>query len=186
MVGAWLYHQCPEMPEGDLTRMRSALVHTEKLAEFARKLDLGGAIRLGRGETQSGGNQRDALLCDTFEALVGAIYVDGGIDRVSSFIDPILEAAADDLLVNQKIDDPKSLFQEWAQAKLFYTPKYVTLNVSGPDHSREFEVDVTVNDAVYGNGKGTSKHAATKAAAQDALNRLGIVSSVFQNTGEDF
>ncbi|NTW44050.1 MAG: ribonuclease III, partial [Anaerolineaceae bacterium] len=77
VVGAWLYHRYPEMPEGDLTRMRSALVHTEQLAEFAVKIDLGRSMRLGRGEAQAGGRTRPALLCDTFEALIGALYLDG-------------------------------------------------------------------------------------------------------------
>src|SRR5512136_786819 len=78
-VGAWLYQHFPEMAEGDLTRMRSALVHTERLAEFARRIDLGRAIHLGRGEVQAGGQDKDALLCDTFEAVVGALYLSAGI-----------------------------------------------------------------------------------------------------------
>ena len=82
MVGAWLYNRYPEMPEGDLTRMRSALVHTQQLAEFAAKINLGNALRLGRGEIQGGGRHRPALLCDTFEALVGAIYLDQGINAL--------------------------------------------------------------------------------------------------------
>ena len=82
VVGAWLYHRYPEMPEGDLTRMRSGLVYTEQLAEFARKIQLGNAMRLGRGETQSGGRSRSALLCDTFEALIGALYLDCSIEKV--------------------------------------------------------------------------------------------------------
>lgn len=79
LVAVWLYHRYPEMPEGDLTRMRSALVHTEQLAEFARRIGLGRALRLGRGEAQAGGRDRPSLLCDTFEALIGAIYLDQGL-----------------------------------------------------------------------------------------------------------
>ncbi len=77
VVGAWLYQHFPEMAEGDLTRMRSALVHTERLADFARQIDLGRAIHLGRGEIQAGGQDKDALLCDTFEAIIGALYLLG-------------------------------------------------------------------------------------------------------------
>ncbi len=88
IVGAWLYNRYPEMAEGDLTRMRSALVHTERFAEFARELDLGQAMRLGRGESQGGGRERDALLCDTFEAMIGALYLDCGIDAVKKFTAP--------------------------------------------------------------------------------------------------
>jgi hypothetical protein len=82
VVGAWLYNRYPEMPEGDLTRMRSALVYTEQLAEFGRQIELGKAMRLGRGEAQAGGRARSALLCDTFEAVIGALYLDAGIDAV--------------------------------------------------------------------------------------------------------
>jgi ribonuclease III len=174
VVGAWLYRRYPEMPEGDLTRMRSGLVYTEQLAEFARKLHLGNAMRLGRGETQSGGRNRSALLCDTFEAVIGALYLDAEIEQVMRFIEPLLIEAADEMLSNNKIDDPKSLFQEWAQAQHGATPQYVTRNSSGPDHSKVFEVDVLVNGEIFGSGIGHSKQLATKAAATDAIVRQKI------------
>jgi len=174
IVGAWLYHRYPEMPEGDLTRMRSGLVYTEQLAVFARKLHLGDAMRLGRGETQGGGRNRSALLCDTFEAVIGALYLDTSIEQVTTFLEPLLVEAADDMLSNNKMDDPKSLFQEWSQAQLGATPLYVTRNTSGPDHSKVFEVDVLVNGDVFGSGSGHSKQAATKAAAADAIIRQNI------------
>jgi ribonuclease III len=174
MVGAWLYNRYPEMPEGDLTRMRSALVHTEQLAEFARKVKLGNAMRLGRGETIGGGRGRDALLCDTFEAVVGAIYLDHGIVGVEAFINPFLLEVADIILINGKSEDPKSLFQEWAQSQGFSAPSYITRSSSGPDHSKEFVVDVLVNGEVYGSGTGHSKQAATKNAAQNVLIKMGL------------
>jgi ribonuclease-3 len=174
MVGAWLYNRCPEMPEGDLTRLRSALVYTEQLAEFARKLGLGRAMRLGRGEIQAGGRERAVLLCDTFEGLIGALYLDSGLDAVRNFISPLLEEAADDALINHKIEDPKSRFQEWAQAQGYPTPQYVTRSATGPDHSKFFEVDVVSNGEIFGSGTGHSKNIAAKSAAQDALRRLGI------------
>lgn len=175
VVGAWLYNKYPEMPEGDLTRMRSALVHTEQLAEFAKQIDLGNALRLGKGESQAGGRFRPALLCDAFEALVGAVYLDSGIDAVWSFIAPLLEASVEDILINHKTEDPKSLFQEWAQAQGFSTPEYITRKTTGPDHSKVFEVDVLVNGQVFGSGSGHGKQAATKSAARDALLRLGMI-----------
>ena len=107
MVGEWLYHRFPEMPEGDLTRMRSALVHTEQLAEFARQLDLGRGLRLGRGEVISGGRSRDALLCDEFEALVGALYLDAGLSSVEKFVYPLLESAAEDIIRQPQNRRPK-------------------------------------------------------------------------------
>jgi ribonuclease-3 len=172
VVGAWLYNQYPEMPEGDLTRLRSALVYTDSLAGFAQQLGMGAAMRLGRGEIQGGGNERRPLLCDTFEALVGAIYLDQGITAVQNFMSKLLIAGAEDAIVNHKTEDPKSMLQEWVQAQGYTTPKYVTRSVTGPDHSRLFTVDVIVDDQVYGSGSGLSKQIATKDAARDALERL--------------
>lgn len=174
IVGAWLYHRYPEMPEGDLTRMRSALVHTEQLAEFARQIHLGSAMRLGRGESQGGGRDRSALLCDTFEAVIGAIFIEKGIEGVRNFISPLLEEASEYILLNRKNEDPKSLFQEWAQSQGHSAPRYVTRSATGPDHSKIFEVDVEVNGESFGTGKGHSKQAAAKAAAQDALRKLNL------------
>ncbi len=175
VVGAWLYNHFPEMPEGDLTRMRSALVHTEQLAEFARQIDLGAAMRLGRGELQAGGRERSALLCDTFEAVIGAIYLHAGISAVLVFIGPLLESASEEILINHKNEDPKSQLQEWAQAQGYLAPQYHTRSASGPDHAKSFEVDVLINGKVYGSGVGHSKQSAAKEAAQCALQSLGLL-----------
>lgn len=175
IVGVWLYHHYPEMAEGELTRMRSALVHTEQLAVFARKIRLGDAMRLGRGEVQAGGRNRSALLCDTFEAVVGALYLDSGIDAVNDFMHPLLQEAADDILVNHKNEDPKSLLQEWAQSQGYQAPLYITRSAYGPDHSKIFDLEVLIAGTPYGNGSGPSKSAAAKAAARMALIKLGLV-----------
>lgn len=177
VVGAWLYNRYPEMPEGDLTRMRSALVYNDQLAEFGRQISLGSAMRLGRGETQAGGRDRSTLLCDTFEAVIGALYLDAGIDAVLDFVGPLLDAAADDILVSRKAEDPKSMFQEWSQSEGHGAPQYVIRSVAGPDHSRVFEVDATAGGEVYGSGQGGSKQTAAKAAARDALIKLGRLSA---------
>lgn len=175
IVGVWLYHHYPEMAEGDLTRMRSALVHTEQLAVFARKVKLGDAMRLGRGEVQAGGQNRSALLCDTFEAVVGALYLDSGIDAVNTFMHPLLQEASEDILVNHKNEDPKSLLQEWAQSQGFQAPLYITRSAHGPDHSKIFELEVVIAGNIYGSGTGPSKSTAAKAAARVALLKLGLV-----------
>ncbi len=175
IVGVWLYHHYPEMAEGDLTRMRSALVHTEQLAVFARKVKLGDAMRLGRGEVQAGGQNRSALLCDTFEAVVGALYLDSGIDAVNIFMHPLLQEASEDILVNHKNEDPKSLLQEWAQSQGFQAPLYITRSAHGPDHSKIFELEVVIAGNIYGTGTGPSKSTAAKAAARVALLKLGLV-----------
>lgn len=174
VVGAWLYNRYPEMPEGDLTRMRSALVYTEQLAEFGREIELGKAMRLGRGEAHAGGRARSALLCDTFEAVIGALYLVAGIDGVLTFISPLLEDASDEILAERKTEDPKSQFQEWAQSHGFTAPQYVTRSAVGPDHSKVFEVDAVVNGQVYGTGSGHSKQEAAKSAAREALRTLGM------------
>jgi ribonuclease III len=175
VVGAWLYNRYPEMPEGDLTRMRSALVYTESLAVFGRQINLGNAMRLGRGETQAGGKDRSALLCDTFEAVIGALYLDAGIDAVLNFMSPLLDIASDEVLALRKTEDPKSLFQEWAQSEGYSAPQYVTRSAMGPDHSKLFEVEAMVNGKVFGSGTGNSKQAAAKAAAKDALLKIGLI-----------
>jgi ribonuclease-3 len=175
LVANWVYQRFPEMSEGDLTRMRSALVHTEQLAIFARKIDLGRAMRLGRGEIQNGGSDRSALLCDTFEALVGALFLETDFATVTSFISGLLDDAINDILTNFEITDPKSLLQEWAQGQGFEAPKYKTKTTKGPEHRKVFSVDVLINEKNYGSGEGYSKQSAEKNAAQHALQQLGIL-----------
>ena len=174
LVGAWLYNRFPEMREGGLTRMRSALVRTEQLAEFARQINLGAAIHLGRGEVQAGGRNRQALLCACFEALVGALYLDAGFDTVLDFIKPMLESASTQILLEHKDRDPKSYLQEIVQADGNDPPQYRTISATGPDHMKTFKVEVLVNGKVYGNGVGHSKRSATKSAAREALDYLGL------------
>ncbi|GAB4504749.1 MAG: ribonuclease III [Anaerolineales bacterium] len=174
VVGDWVYHHCPEMPEGDLTRLRSALVRTEMLASFARQLNLGAALRLGRGELASGGRERDTLLCAAFEAVVGALYLDVGIPAVQRFVEPLIDNVRERVLDRAEIFDPKSTLQEWAQAQKWGTPHYYTVETSGPDHARTFVVEVRINDQAYGRGSGPSKHLAAQNAAQAALQALGL------------
>jgi ribonuclease-3 len=169
LVGAWLYNHFPEMAEGELTRLRSALVRTEQLADFAEQIDLGSVMRLGRGEDEGGGRRRPALLCGTFEALVGALYLDAGMDAVQTFIEPFLKDGVIEILAEHKDRDPKSLLQEWVQSQGFGPPIYNTVSSSGPEHNKIFEVEVIVTGKPYGRGRGRSKQAAAKAAARQAL-----------------
>ncbi|MFT3893913.1 MAG: ribonuclease III [Anaerolineales bacterium] len=172
IVGAWVYNRFPEMPEGDLTKMRSALVRNDQLAVFARKLNLGAALRLGRGEFVSGGHSRDGLLGSAFEALIGALYLDSGLSAVEAFVNPMLELERESVL--SRIHDPKSQLQEWAQAQKLGAPHYKTVSMSGPDHAKQFEVDVEIGGQVVGRGHGSSKHLAEHHAAQNALTSLGL------------
>ena len=174
LVGAWLYNRFPEMAEGALTRLRSALVRTEQLADFALRIDLGSVMRLGRGEADSGGRQRLALLCATFEALIGALYLDQGVEAVIDFVEPLLETVANQIVGSGNIQDPKSQLQEWTQARGLGAPTYQTAAAHGPDHAKIFEVEVFVSGNKYGHGTGNSKQSAAKAAAQEAMQSLGI------------
>jgi ribonuclease-3 len=173
VVGAWVFHRFPEMPEGDLTKIRSALVRNERLAVFARQLELGRGMRLGRGEVSSGGRDREALLGATFEAIVGALYLEAGLISVEAWVNPLLENARETVL--NEIQDPKSQLQEWTQAEKIGTPAYQVVGTHGPDHARTFDVRVAVGEKVYGVGSGPSKQAAEQAAAADALARLALI-----------
>lgn len=172
VVGAWLYNRFPEKSEGELTRFRAALVRTETLAVFAQRIDLGRALRLGRGEEDSGGRQRAAMLCAAFEAIIGALYLDQGIPAVEAFVARLLEPAVREVILNNHDRDPKSRLQEWAQGRGYRPPLYRIVTELGPDHDKQFIVEVVVNNQVLGEGRGPSKQAASKLAAQMALEHL--------------
>ena len=171
VTGSYLYHHFPEMQEGRLTRLRSALVRTEQLAVFAQALDLGAMMHLGRGE-EDAGRLRPTLLCATFEAVIGAYYLDSGIEAVRAFVEPLFEPAARQILAAERDQDAKSLFQEWAQATLGQTPRYFDVAATGPDHDKTFTVEARVGDEVYGTGTGHNKQAAAQAAAREALKKV--------------
>lgn len=175
IVAEWLYHQYPEKPEGDLTRLRAALVYTDQLASFAKQINLGQALRLGRGEVQAGGRERPTLLCDAFEALVGALYLQGGIDAVKHFMVPLLQDVVDEIFKNHMDEDTKSRLQEWSQGNGFLSPKYVLVSEEGPDHEKKFEMEVRIGNKAYGRGIGSSKQSAEKAAAREALINIGVL-----------
>jgi len=166
---AWLYQRFPELDEGELTRLRSSLVRTEQLAEFARELGLGEVVLLGRGEDASGGRQRPALLCDVFEAFVGAIYLAGGPEAVARFMEPRFERGVTRALEDGSLIDPRSRLQIWAQAEWNATPRYTTVDTRGPDHAREFVVEVVVGEMLRSRGHGRSKQEAAQDAAAQAL-----------------
>lgn len=172
VTAAWLYQHFPEFQEGRLTSLRAALVRTPALAKFARQVGLGHHLLLGKGEEDSGGRDREANLCDAFEALIGALYLDSGLREVERFLTPLLQDETEHVLAAELDRDPKSLFQEWSQAERGITPRYRTIQSTGPDHARTFVVAVFVGDELYGEGPGSSKQAAARAAAQVALERI--------------
>jgi ribonuclease-3 len=175
IVAEWLYNHYPEKPEGDLTRLRAALVHTDQLAYFAKEIDLGRALRLGHGEIQAGGRERLTLLCDAFEALVGALYLEGGIKSINNFMVPLLEDVVDDIFRNHMDEDTKSRLQEWSQGHGHSSPRYILIGEVGPDHAKTFEMEVRIGKKSYGRGSGSSKQSAEKAAAREALIEIGVL-----------
>jgi len=171
VVAGFLYHHFPEMDEGELTALRAALVRAESLAAFARQIDLGRYLRLGLGEEENGGRERTPLLCATFEAVVGAIYLDHGLERARAFIDPLVRPALEHIRAGELYKDAKSEFQVWAQARYNITPHYRVSGSEGPDHARTFTVQVLVGPEVWGEGRGSSKQSAAQAAAAEAMRR---------------
>jgi ribonuclease-3 len=172
VAAEFLYQRFPEKREGPLTAMRAYLVRKETLARFARDIDLGAYLMMGRGEIESGGRERDSTLSSAFEAVVGALYLDQGKDAAEAFLIPFFQPELTLLQTDQLTKDAKSRLQEWSQAELKETPAYITLGASGPDHDREFTVEVRIGGEVFGTGTGKSKQQAAQAAAQDALTRI--------------
>lgn len=172
VTATWLYNRYPEMDEGDLTRLRSSLVRTEQLAEFAKGLGLGEVLHLGRGEEASGGRNRPAILCDAFEAVIGALYLDSGLEAVFQFMEHRFTQAADAVLEDEALLDPRSQLQIWAQGEHGETPHYETIATFGPDHEKEFLVEVIVAETLRGEGRGRSKQEAAQKAAANLLSQL--------------
>lgn len=173
VAGAWVYRQFPDFDEGPMTRLRASLVRTETLAQLARSVGLGDSLRVGHGEEDAGGRDRPANLCDAFEAVVGALYLDGGLAAVESFVEPLIGPVAEATLASESDLDAKSRLQEWSQADLGITPRYRIADERGPDHAKTFVAEVLLGKKVAGRGQGPSKQAAEQAAAQAAWELLG-------------
>lgn len=167
-----LYQTHPKEPEGRLTAYRSALVKTETLAEAAKKLEFGQRLKLSRGEEESGGRESKYLLANTFEAYLGALYLERGIESCRSFLKENLLPKLKEIVETGAYKDEKSLLQEIAQEKLDFTPVYKVLEEHGPDHDKIFRVGVCIEDRQEGVGEGSSKQRAEVEAAKDALERL--------------
>jgi len=168
VVGEALYLAHPEWSEGQLTRARASLVRGDALAERARELALPSLVRLGRTELRSGGAEKDSILANVFEAVIGALYLDGGLAPVQAYVAGWFTGDPEHAL----LADAKTSFQEWAHAALRATPSYHTLADSGiEDDAQRFTVEVRVLDEGWGSGTGRSKRHAERAAAAAALVR---------------
>src|SRR6266568_4980121 len=169
----FLYRAFPDLTEGELTDVRAVLVRTETLARFARDINLGKYLLMGKGEQHTGGGQR--VQASAFEAVLGAIYLDQGLTVVQQFLTPRLEPIAHTIVKKRLFKDNKSRFQELAQAHDGITPSYRIASQEGPSHNREFTVEVLLGDRVAGKGQGRNKQMAEQEAAHVALLNRGWI-----------
>ncbi len=173
LTSHFLYTTYPDYEEGKLTNVRSSLVKTTSLADAARALNLGELLFLSRGEEDSGGRTNTSLLADTFEALLGAIFLDQGIEAAKTFLWTHLFPNVDTIVKNKSYIDYKSLLQEIIQSETRISPIYHVTKSEGPDHAKTFWVEARAGDQVLGHGTGKSKQEAEQHAAANALAARG-------------
>ena len=173
VTAEFLFTQHPNLPEGDLTRIRAALVCEQSLYEVARKLELGRDLKLGRGEETGGGRERTSILADATEAVFAAVYLDGGIAEASALIHRVLLDVERKEVVEERRRDYKTALQELVQRQADQVLSYRMIGEQGPDHAKTFQAEVLLNGEALGNGFGHSKKEAEQAAAKAALKILG-------------
>lgn len=172
IVSEHLFKTFPDLPEGELTKLRASLVCDHSLADFARRIQLGEQLLIGKGEERSGGRDRLSNLEDAFEALTGAVYLDGGLEAARTFVMKFIPARIDVSQADQ-LHDYKTALQEVIQQNPEESVRYRLVGESGPDHDKCFEVEVWLNSNVIGKGKGKSKKQAEQNAACQALKLMG-------------
>ena len=173
LTAQFLCDKYPDTPEGELSKLRSSLVCTDSLSSYAREIDLGSVLLLGKGEICSGGVDRPSILENTFEALIAAIYLDGGMESAKTFVTKFLDKTLETHQIN--FFDYKTTLQEVLQQNPGENATYVLIGESGPDHDKTFEMEVHLNSNVLGTGTGRTKRAAEQAAAKEALKLMGVV-----------
>ena len=173
VTAEYLFAGHPDLPEGDLTRIRAALVCEQSLYEVARKLDLGRYLKLGRGEEAGGGRERTSILADATEAVFAAVYLDGGIQAASALIHRVLLNAERESAVEERRRDYKTALQELVQRQADQVLSYRMVGEHGPDHAKVFSAEVLLNGKSIGSGSGHSKKEAEQSAARSALAYLG-------------
>ncbi|MBE6910715.1 MAG: ribonuclease III [Ruminococcaceae bacterium] len=173
VTAEFLFRRRPDSPEGELTRIRARLVCEESLYEVAQRIDLGRYLCLGHGEEAGGGRERASILADATEAVIAAVYLDGGIEAASALIHRLLLDDATEVRAAEKRLDYKTALQELVQRKPGRTVVYRLTGETGPDHAKTFSVSVLLGDEVAGSGSGRSKKEAEQMAARDALEKLG-------------
>ena len=187
LVADMLFRRFPDASEGQLTQLRAALVRTESLAHIGARFRLGEFLRIGHGEEISGGRARLTNLCRGFEAVVGAIFVDRGLEAVVEVVLPPMLELLDETIANRLHIDARSQLQELTQGRLNILPTYEVVGSVGPEHDKEFQVEVALGGSVIAGGSGRSKRLAAQAAARAALDRLvadGFPDSVADESGQ--
>lgn len=172
ITSEYLYRTYPEYQEGMLTNIRAALVRTESLAELAESLDFQNLILMSKGEAASGGMTNKSILADSFEALLGAIYLDLGITAAIQILESHLFPKTKKVIETGLYKDNKSFLQEVSQARFKATPQYSLISESGPDHDKQFVMQVMINNQAYAQGNGKSKQAAQENAAKNTLEQI--------------
>lgn len=172
IVTEYLFNTYPQRPEGELTSFRAAIVKTDSLASEAKKLGFGKYLKMSKGEEATGGKDKDYLLANTFEALLGAIYLDQGYEIAKKFINEHLLHKVDEIVTERLDIDSKTKFQEIAQELYKFTPIYTVISEEGPDHDKVFTMAVMVGDKEFGRGKGSSKQRAEEMAASEGLKTI--------------
>jgi len=171
LVSEYLYKTYEDLPEGELTNLRSSIVKTEALAEIALKLSLGDYLYLSKGEEEGGGRKNPSILADTFEALLGAIFLDIGLTPVKKIIKEQLLPILPKIIAEKTYKDAKSNFQEMVQETVKLSPLYKVIQEAGPDHAKRFTVGVYVEEKLWGKGEGRSKQEAEQKAAMSGLEK---------------
>jgi ribonuclease-3 len=171
-VSEYLMRTCPDSTEGDLSRLRAAVVSEPTLATIAREIGLGEHILLGRGEEQTGGRNKDSLIADCLEAIIASVHMDGGLGAANDFILRFFEDTIKKTCTSGGIIDYKTELQELCQERLKQLPEYRVASESGPDHQKLFEVELLIKGQAYGRGTGKSKKEAEQRAAKEALEKL--------------
>ena len=172
VVSDYFYRKYEEFNEGTMTNLRSQLVNTRSLAETADELGFGKLLKLSRGEEESQGRQNQSLLADSYEAFIGALFLDQGLEAAAKFITETLLPKATIIVEKKDFKDPKSLFQEYIQGHAHAAPNYKVLFEEGPSHAKIFTVGVYVKDQLMGQGVGKSKQEAEENAAKQALEKI--------------
>lgn len=172
VVSEYMYRQFPQMPEGELTKLRAAVVCEGSLAELARKLGIGCCILLGKGEESTGGRNRDSILADAFEAVIGAVCIDGGIEAAQAYVMRTMEGRIAETKNNFRSLDCKTHLQEIIQKISKIPLQYAIVREHGPDHDKVFVAEVTHEGRILGSGSGKSKKEAEQNAANNALEHM--------------